>query len=388
MSSAISRFVPTPRLHEVDRVAVASDPAVTWAAARHVDLYRLPFVRALFAMRTAPDRIAERLHGRRGPPTPRSMRIDDIIATPSRGFRHLDERPGEEVVVGAIGKVWQPRIPFVDVDGADVFVAFNEPGFIKVAWAVQVYPRSGGGSWMGVELRVSGTDDRAWREFASYWRLIGPFSRLIRLRVLRMLARQLGNAPPDAKRLLGADDMLPVPDASWTHAVTIEAPPEHIWPWLAQMGCRRGGWYSIDWLDNGGAPSASRIIPEFQQIRVGDRLPATPNDTGGFAVLRAEPPRLLVLGSPSLSSEARASDKSWGMFGARYDSTWAFVLEPVGDTATRLVVRVRGRVQPGARATLARVALRPIHEVMERTQLRNLKRRAESAPTAGGDALQ
>jgi hypothetical protein len=66
------------------------------------------------------------------------------------------------------------------------------------------------------------------------------------------------------------------------------------------------------------------------------------------------------------------------MLGARYQGTWAFVLEPIGDTATRLVVRVRGRMQPGARATFARVALRPIHELMERTQLRNLKRRAEA----------
>jgi hypothetical protein len=147
------------------------------------------------------------------------------------------------------------------------------------------------------------------------------------------------------------------------------------------MGCRRGGWYSIDWLDNGGTPSASRIIPALQQIRVDDRLPATPKDTGGFAVLRAEPPRLLVLGSPSLSSEGRATDESWGMLGGRYDSTWAFVLEPIGDTATRLVVRVRGRMQPGARATLARLALRPIDEVMKRTQLRNLKRRAEGPPS-------
>jgi hypothetical protein len=62
----------------------------------------------------------------------------------------------------------------------------------------------------------------------------------------------------------------------WKHAITIRARPAEIWPWLVQMGCRRAGWYSYDGLDNGGVRSAERILPEFQQVQVGDIFPATP----------------------------------------------------------------------------------------------------------------
>jgi proline iminopeptidase len=58
--------------------------------------------------------------------------------------------------------------------------------------------------------------------------------------------------------------------ARWTHGITIRARPPEIWPWLVQMGCRRGGWYGYDGLDNGGAPSAGRIVPELQRVDVGD----------------------------------------------------------------------------------------------------------------------
>jgi hypothetical protein len=376
MSSAISRLLPSPRLHQIDRVAVATDAASTWAAARAFDFYSLGFVRALFATRTVPDHLSALIHGRHVAPAPRTMHVDDIYAQPS-GFRRLDERPGEEIVLGAIGKVWEPSIPFVDVPDGDAFLAFDQPGFAKVAWAIQVHPRVSGGAWLGVDVRVGVTDESAWRRFVPYWALIGRFSHLIRRAVLRSLAQKLGRPAKDEERALPGDEFLLRADASWTHAVTIEAPPEHVWPWLAQMGCRRGGWYSLDLLDNGGYPSADRIIPELQRIRVGDLLPATRKDEGGFAVLRVAPPGLLVLGSPSLLPGAH--DRAWGMLGARYDTTWAFVLEPIGDDATRLVVRVRGAMDPGLRSEIAKALLQPTHAIMERAQLKNLKHLAEQA---------
>src|SRR5688572_15449569 len=63
-------------------------------------------------------------------------------------------------------------------------------------------------------------------------------------------------------------DLVPGGTRSPTMAVTIDAPPSRLWPWLAQMGCDRGGWYSWDRLDNGGAPSADRIHPDWQEIAV------------------------------------------------------------------------------------------------------------------------
>ena len=67
----------------------------------------------------------------------------------------------------------------------------------------------------------------------------------------------------EAQRSLPGDELVADAKIGWTHAITIHARPGEIWPWLVQMGCRRAGWYSYDGLDNGGAPSADRIIPEF-----------------------------------------------------------------------------------------------------------------------------
>ena len=76
-------------------------------------------------------------------------------------------------------------------------------------------------------------------------------------------------------RPLPSDELLPDANGQLTHGVTIAAPPEAIWPWLVQMGCRRAGYYSVDTLDNAGARSAREIHPELLHIAVGDILPAT-----------------------------------------------------------------------------------------------------------------
>jgi len=377
MPSAISRFIPNPRLHQMDRVAVAADPADAWRVVRDADLYQPAFSRALFVLRTLPDRMEARLRGRQVEPLPRTARLDQIVQ-PGSGFHLLAEVPGEEFVAGAVGKFWRPKIPYVDVSPGQ-FASFHEPGFGKVAWGLQVHPREGGGSWIALELRVDATDDEAWARFVTYFRLVGPFSHGIRLTLLSLLRKKIGAATPDAERALPGDEILPRARDRRTHAVTIEAPVDRVWPWLVQMGCRRAGWYSIDRLDNGGVRSADRIVPELQHIDVGDTLPATPRGDEGFAVLRVEPEHVLVLGSPNLLriAEDTQQPKTFGMLGASLDATWSFVLEPIGDTATRLIVRVRGNFVPSVRAAVARPAILSAHEIMERAQLRNLKRRAE-----------
>jgi hypothetical protein len=60
--------------------------------------------------------------------------------------------------------------------------------------------------------------------------------------------------------------------SSRTRAITIDAPPEEVWPWLLQLGYGRAGWYSYDWIDNDGRPSANRIVPEFQHLEPGDQI--------------------------------------------------------------------------------------------------------------------
>jgi hypothetical protein len=170
----------------------------------------------------------------------------------------------------------------------------------------------------------------------------------------RRPVRALGD---EGRRPLPGDELVPA-KVQWTNGVTIRARPTEIWPWLVQMGCRRAGVYSYDGLDNGGVPSADRIIPEFQHIEVGDILPWTPTADDGFIVRAVEPEHALVLSEET------------GSF------TWAFVLEPIDDTSTRLLARARAWYKTLAGRVMLALVWHPIHFGMQRRQLLNLKRLA------------
>jgi hypothetical protein len=366
----IADVMPRYSLRQVDRVAVAAEPSHAYAVARNVDMYRIPFVRWLFQLRTLPERIAAWVRGK--PYNPNlSSRIEDIARAGS-GFLVLREEPGREVVIGSVGKFWQLAIEFAPVT-PDTFTAFERPGYGKLAWCIRVDPRVGGGSWLTVELRVGATDAASLARFKRYWWLIGRFSHAIRHGVMRMLVKELGAAPADATRLLPGDALLPRSLFQRTHATTIDAPVEHVWPWLVQMGARRAGWYSFDLLDNGRVPSADYIIPELQSLSVGDIIPALPKSPDGFAVLSLDAPRSLVLGDPSLLPGGRRPKAA-----PPWKTTWAFVLEPIGGVATRLTVRVRAEYAPSLKMAVVLPVMRLAHEVMERRQLHNLRRRAQA----------
>lgn len=369
----IDDFLPSYSFREVDHVAVAADVVATWTAVRAFDLFRIPWVRTVFRLRTLPSRIAARLHGGQ-PRSEPTARIEDI--TNETGFLVLGEEPGCEVVVGSVGKFWQSKIDFAGVAPVD-FAHFSKAGFGKLAWSLRVDRREGGGAWITVDLRVAATDRESLARFRRYWFIIGRFSRAIRRAVLRSCADKLGSAALDYSRSLPSDEILQAADAQRTHGISIEAPPASVWPWLVQMGCQRAGFYSIDRLDNAGVPSADHIIPELEHIAVGDVIPARPTGMEGFVVLRVESERLLVLGSPQLQPK---SGKAWAL---PYVMTWAFILEPIGSSATQLIVRVRGAYRPGRplRARMMAAAVLAAHEIMELAQLSGLKRRVERLST-------
>ena len=101
-----------------------------------------------------------------------------------------------------------------------------------------------------------------------------------------------GATADEAHGLLPGDALLPVPRFEATRAITIDASPEAVWPWLVQIGRGRAGFYAYDRLDNAGVPSAEEILPEHQHVAVGDlaapmALPA--NDRNSFRCLAEEP---------------------------------------------------------------------------------------------------
>jgi hypothetical protein len=195
-------------------------------------------------------------------------------------------------------------------------------------------------------------------------------------------------------RSLPADEMVPDPLFTSTHAITISAPPERVWPWIAQMGAGRGGWYSWDAIDNGGAPSAIRVLPALQTVVPGDVMPAVPGATDAFVVVAIDPPRDLVLTVP---------DGHGG-----HAVAWEHVLEPIDGGRTRLVVRgrasshwldlARAKAPAGhhrifierAYAVLARLP-RPLliafagigHRIMEARHLRGIQRRSTARTNSG-----
>lgn len=159
-------------------------------------------------------------------------------------------------------------------------------------------------------------------------------------------------------------------------AVTIDAPPEYVWPWLLQMGKGRGGLYSYDWLDQLfgylDRPSADRVLPEFQHLAVGDIIPVG-GAAGGFPVRMIKPGEALVLGGET----------------AGFQWAWQFALVPVSRSQTRLISRNQACVPRSIASFLFRLALEPAAFIMTRKMLLSLKRRAEALcrESGSGSAL-
>jgi hypothetical protein len=369
--SLLDDFLPAPRLVQIDHVDVAVPPDVAEAAVRALDLRGSPLVRALFALRSIPARLSGKDTGAHGPLT-----VASFAAAEGPGFRLLADVAGEGFVVGAIGRFWEPDIPFMVVDPA-TFATVDTPGMGKVAWSITFAPRGEHDTRIVMELRVDATDDDAWSSQCRYFRLIGPFSHFMRRHLLAMLAKDLGDpAAAIEDRALPGDDLIPDARAQMTHGIDIAAPPSAIWPWLVQMGCDRGGWYSWDRLDNAGRPSAVEIRPELQRIEVGDVLPARPGHREGFTVHAIDPERALVLGG-TFDLDTEASGPVDMPTPPRFWRTsWAFVLEPLDGATTRLHVRARVDFDTG-RTGVRTLWMRPIHHFMQTEQLRNLARRAE-----------
>lgn len=163
-----------------------------------------------------------------------------------------------------------------------------------------------------------------------------------------------------ASRLPG-DDLVPAARYRSTRAITIDAPPETVWPWLVQVGCLRAGWYSNDLLDNLAHPSATVIVPELQHLEVGQWVPMSPRPTprSGLTVHSFDVNRWLLWTTP--------------------DSTWAWELVRIGD-GTRLIARIRARYdwRHPLVAVLAVLLMELGDFAMLRRMLRGIKARAES----------
>jgi hypothetical protein len=176
-----------------------------------------------------------------------------------------------------------------------------------------------------------------------YLTLVGPWQR------------RWGATDEETRRVLPGDELLRPGAPSTTRAITIDAAPEDVFPWLLQIGYGRGGWYSYDWIDNDGRPSVDGIDPALQQLAVGDRIEMMPGF--GPVVREIEPNHHLV----------SAGDAD----------SWCLLVEPAPDGRARLLSRWR-QDWPKSVGTFVSIALAdPGAFIMERKMLRTLRYLAE-----------
>ena len=192
------------------------------------------------------------------------------------------------------------------------------------------------------------------------------------------LGQTYGSVPAEQAMMpLLGDDIVPDPQVVTNHAIDIDAPPDCVWPWLVQMGWHRGGCYTARWVDQLlfplNWPSVNRIIPELQDIDVGDFIPdGAPETECGFIVEQLERSRAMALHSTS-HLPASWRDK------ASLDWSWAFVLIPAdGGQRTRFLFRSRWVTSPWWLTLGGWLGIVPADLLMSHDMLHGVKERAEA----------
>jgi hypothetical protein len=181
------------------------------------------------------------------------------------------------------------------------------------------------------------------------------------LLIIRPWHLSWGATDEEVSRTMPGDEMVVNPSFNGTRAVTIEASPEEVWPWLLQMGYLRAGFYSYDSLDNKGIPSAEHILPEYQNLKVGDEIPVA---EGAFVTV--------VSMKPNKSMVWKFQTGAWG------NSTWAWGLYPKDERHTRLITRLRIKYNWFSSSIISMLMVDVVELVMMRKCLLGIKRRVEA----------
>jgi hypothetical protein len=204
--------------------------------------------------------------------------------------------------------------------------------------------------------------------------------------LLRRQGKRWGATEDEVDRSLPGDALVPHPMVETTHAITIHAPAAAIWPWLVQMGYHRAGWYTDSWyawIDKyffrvKRPTSADHLLPQFQQLAVGDTVPDGPPGTAFFTVAQLEAERSLALYSTThilMMAPARVrTNPRLGLYGT---FSWVFVLDEQAAGVTRLIVRTRARCGPRLFRMLLLPLFYPGDFLIARLMLRTIRKRVE-----------
>jgi hypothetical protein len=170
----LDRFMPSYDVAERHHVRIAAPSALTFGAAREVDLQGSPLVRAIIKAR-------EVILGATPDDRPRLRGL--LAEVQSLGWGVLAEVPEREIVVGAVTKPWEANVTFRALP-PDQFAAFSEPGYVKIAWTLRAESIGTTDSIFRTETRAVPTDATARAKFRRYWAFLSPGIILIRWAIL------------------------------------------------------------------------------------------------------------------------------------------------------------------------------------------------------------
>jgi len=187
-----------------------------------------------------------------------------------------------------------------------------------------------------------------------------------------------GATDDETRMALPGDEFVAEPAQQCTRAITVDAEPSDVWPWILQIGADRGGFYSYEWLENLfglGIRNCDVLVPEWQQRAVGDLVLADAKGSGGWYVMEVRPEEALVLQVGDVrAGRPLRRDEQLG-----WEFSWSFVLRPTRNGRCRLLVRER----TGFGNRLTELAMAPIgivSFVMTQWMLRGIKASAEARP--------
>ncbi len=203
-----------------------------------------------------------------------------------------------------------------------------------------------------------------------YLLLLVIASLAVYLRFIRRWQLHWGAVDSEITRSMPGDEVVKSPTFNATRAVTIQAPPKDIFPWIVQMGVTRAGWYSYDLLDNLGKPSATTILTALQQPHPDDLIPMSPDGKHGIYVKDFVPDQSMLW---------------WDKLG---DTTWVWGLYPVDENSTRLITRVRTTYHWFSPSIIFALLVEFTDIVMMRKSMLGIKRRAEQLAKQPTSALE
>ncbi len=251
---------------------------------------------------------------------------------------------------------------------------FSESEALHLLWIRPIHSFMQGAQLHNLAARVEGRlfRDTA-KDLAEGLGGIGLIALSFFTPFLRARRNRYGLSEKELERDYPGDELIVEPDWSWTHGIEIDAPTDRVWPWVAQLGADRAGFYSYQWLENLAGchlRNAEAIHPEWA-LSEGDGLILHPK-APPLQIVRVEPGRaLLAFGGPD--EAAKKEGRPWAA------ASWLFWVEPVGPTRSRLISRFRTACSSDLQTRLAQgpLLLEPVGFAMDRKMLLGIKERVE-----------